>query len=450
MGSDGRNRKQVVQRSREVILIARYMRIFRESFWIAAGQAAAVCGSMVGIRFLTELLDPAVYGELALGMTIATLVNQAVFGPINNGVTRFYSPAVEDGDFGGYLNAVHRLILLSCGVIVIMALLSVSCLLISGLKEWIAIVIAAFFFSILSGFSLILSGIQSAARQRSIVALHQGIEPWLRFIVAAILLIWLGAASSVAMAGYAIGTIFVFGSQYVFFCKTLTRNFSSESEGKCWGKTIWNYSWPFTTFGLFTWAQYSSDRWALELYATAQDVGHCAVLLQLGYYPMSTVTGMVVQLLGPILFQRSGDASDSRKNADVSRLTLRLTWFILGLSTIGFAIAFMFHTQIFQIFVAKEYAIVSHLLPWMLFSGGVFAAGQTVALDLSCQMKTQIMITPKIITALFGTILNFVGAYFYGVTGIVIASVLFSGSYFIWMVVLSKHQGVEKCFREKL
>jgi len=78
----------------------------------------------------------------------------------------------------------------------------------------------------------------------------------------------------------------------------------------------------------------------------------------------------------------------------------------------------------------------------MLLAGGVFAAGQTIALNLMSQMKTQIMIAPKLITALLGVGLNFAGAYWYGISGIVIAGVLFSVSYFVWMAVLAKRQGI--------
>ena len=161
------------------------------------GQALAVLGSLVGVRLLTELLDPAAYGELALGMTVAALVNQTIFGPLGNGVTRFYAPAVEKGDLGSYLNAVRRSVLSSTGIVIIMTLLTVAGLLITRRTEWIAIATAAFIFAILSGYNSIISGIQNAARQRSIVALHQGMESWARYLVAAGLIVLLGATSSV-------------------------------------------------------------------------------------------------------------------------------------------------------------------------------------------------------------------------------------------------------------
>jgi O-antigen/teichoic acid export membrane protein len=418
----------------------RFCRLSKEGFWIVLGQTAVVVGSLVGVRILTGLLDPAAYGELALGMTVATLVNQVVLGPIGNGVTRFYAPAQEQGDIGGYLNAIRQLVLSATGIIILMIPFAVVGLLIIGRTEWIAIAAAALIFAILSGYNSILSGIQNAARQRSIVALHQGMESWLRFLVAAGLMLWLGVTSTVAMAGYAIAAILVLGSQYVFFRKIVPTHITGATEEKNWREQIWKFSLPFSIFGMFTWVQLASDRWALGLFSTTQDVGLYAVLFQLGYVPMSMANGMAMQLLAPIFYQRAGDASNIQRNANVKKLSWHLTCFFIGVTFVVFLATFLFHTQIFHIFVAKKYAFVSHLLPWMVLAGGVFAAGQTISLDLMSQMKTHTLIAPKIITALLGVALNVTGAYLFGIKGIVFASVLFAVSYFLWMAALSKYE----------
>jgi len=427
--------------SASVLGLQRVRRLSKEGFWVVFGHTLAVLGSVVGLRLLTSLLTPAAYGGLALGMTVATLVNQTVLGPLGNGATRFYAPAQEQGDLGNYLSALRRLVLWATAIVVFMILLTVAGLLIVGRAEWIAIATAAFIFAIFSGHNSILSGIQDAARQRSIVALHQGMESWARYLVAACLLVWLGATSTVAMAGYTMASILVLGSQYLFFRKTVPRNKTAASQERIWQEKIWKYSLPFASWGIFTWAQQVSDRWALGLFGTKQQVGLYAVLFQLGYYPISIAAGMAMQFLAPIFYQRAGDASDSRRNANVSKLSWRLTGLALSVTGVVFLVTFLFHAQIFQIFVSKEYASVSHLLPWMLLAGGLFAAGQTITLNLMSQMKTHTIAVAKIATALVGIASNFAGAYWYGTTGIVIAGVLFSFLHFLWMLVLSKENG---------
>ncbi len=73
----------------------RFRRLCREDLWVTIGQAAAVAGALVGVRLLAELMEPAAYGELALGMTVATLVNQVVLAPLGNGATRYYARPVR-------------------------------------------------------------------------------------------------------------------------------------------------------------------------------------------------------------------------------------------------------------------------------------------------------------------------------------------------------------------
>ncbi len=414
----------------------RLHRLSKEGLWILLGQAAAVLGSLAGVRLITELLAPAAYGELALGLTVSALVNQTILGPLANGVSRFYAPAREQGDLGGYLSAVRRLAMIATGIIFLIVLLALAGLLSAGRAQWIGITAAALAFAALSGYNVILNGIQNAARQRAIVALHQGIESWLRFLVAAALLLWLGASSALAMAGYALAAVLVLGSQYLFFRNTERARGGAADPGH-WQRQMWNYSWPISLFGVFTWVQLASDRWALQLFATTEEVGTYAALFQLGFYPMSVASTVAMQFLAPIFYQRAGDASDSRRNADVHALSWKLTGLSLAATAAAFLLALLFHRQIFRLLVASEYAGVSQLLPWMLLAGGIFAAGQTIALNLMSQLRTQAMMAVKIVTALAGVALNFAGAYWLGTTGIVIAGVLFSVLYFSWMAALS-------------
>ncbi|MCK5097862.1 MAG: hypothetical protein KAR45_07140, partial [Desulfobacteraceae bacterium] len=65
------------------------------------------------------------------------------------------------------------------------------------------------------------------------------------------------------------------------------------------------------------------------------------------------------------------------------------------------------------------------------------------SLNLQSQMKIREIMTAKIVTALIGVIFNFVGAYWYGIKGIVTAGVTFSVMYFLWMLLLSKYKGMK-------
>mgnify|MGYP005864662281 CR=1 FL=1 len=184
--------------------------------------------------------------------------------------------------------------------------------------------------------------------------------------------------------------------------------------------------------------QQVSDRWALESFASTADVGQYAVLFQLGYSPIIIVTGMATAFLAPILFQRSGDATNAVRNAGVNQLTWKLAYLALVLTGLVTLFTFVAHNWLFSFLVASEYRSMSFLLPWVVLAGGLFAAGQTLSLKLMSEMKTRALATAKITTALLGVGLNIIGALLAGLDGVVFALVAFSASYLLWIIFLTR------------
>lgn len=416
----------------------RIKRLAKEGSWIVAGQVASVIGALVLVRVLTEYLDPAQYAELALGLTLAGLVDQTVLGGITAGIGRYYSIAAEKKDLSGYLLAARYLLAYATAALVAIALMLMASLYWLGYSQWIGLAVAALMFSVLSGYNGVLSGIQNAARQRAVVAFHSGLDTWLKIFLAVGAVFWLGTSSTAIVVGYACSSLIITFSQLFFLRCTIPEQHAPIPNRQLWIQQIWAYSFPFTTFGAFTWLQQVSDRWALQAFATSSDVGQYAVLFQLGYTPIALITGMGMNFLGPILYQRTGDATDPVRNAGVHLLGWRLSQICVMASLLGFALAFWLHEHLFALLVASDYRGSSYLLPWVVLAGGLFAAGQMLALKLMSEMKPSDMTKAKIVTASIGVLLNVIGAAILGVQGVVGALVAFSVIYFIWMAMLAR------------
>jgi O-antigen/teichoic acid export membrane protein len=168
-----------------LIQYERIQRLFKEGFWIFFGQLMVVIGSLFGLKMLTTIMDPSVYGELVLAITFATIINQIILGPLSNGVVRFYASAKELSDIYGYMRAVLKLVFFASLLISAVVFVSIIGLCVAKQYDYIHVIIMAFIFSILNGNNSILSGIQNAARQRAIVAVCQGIESWIKYLAAA-------------------------------------------------------------------------------------------------------------------------------------------------------------------------------------------------------------------------------------------------------------------------
>ena len=419
--------------------MTRIKRLAKEGSWIVAGQIAAVAGALVLVRVLTEHLDPAQYGQLALGLTVAGLVNQVVMGGVTNGISRFYSIAAEKQDLGGYLHATRRLMLYATLVVVVISLLVITGLFWLGYSQWIALAAAALIFSVLSAYNGTLSGIQNAARQRAIVALHGSLDAWLKIGLALGLMFWLGNSSTAVVIGYACSSLIISLSQLVFLRRTIPMQKAQPAKDNQWMQQMWAFSLPFGTWGVFSWMQQVSDRWALQTFAPIADVGQYVVVFQLGYTPIAMVTGVAVSFIAPVLFQRSGDTTDHVRNVNVHRLTWRIVQISLLFTSLGFLITSMCHEFIFRILVATAFRGNSYLLPWVVLAGGVFAAGQVLGIKLASELKTKEQIIPKIVTALIGMLCNLLGAAYAGMQGVVAALVVFSVIHFVWMAWIARH-----------
>ena len=425
------------------IITPRFKRLAKEGTWIIVGKIAVVLGSLALVRVLTEFLTPVEYGQLALGLTLVALFGQVVFGGLSQGITRYYAVASEKRDLHGYLAASRRLLLYGTGIaIAIGALVAVGTTSL-GYSQWFEVALAATLLAILSGYNSTLNGIQNAARQRAIVAMHSGLDAWLKIGLAVVLLCWLGTSSVAVMLGFAASAFFVSLSQLVFLRRTIKPMSVHSAPPKTghWPADIWAYSWPFSTWGVFTWMQQVSDRWALGIYGSTQDVGYYAVVFQLGYTPIALILGLVMTFLAPILFSRSGDARCDVRNQNVADIVWRITLVSLVVTAVAVLAAVILHAWLFSLLVAAEFRWISYLLPWVILAGGTFAAGQVLSLKLMSEMKAREMLIPKIMSSLIGIGLNMLGASIAGIEGIVLAMIVFSVIYLVWIILLARRSG---------
>ena len=419
----------------------RIHRLTKEGGWIMAGQIASVLGALVLVRVLTEYLEPAEYGQLALGLTIAGLVNQVVMGGTSQGISRYYSIAYERKDLSGYLKASRHLLMVVTIVVVAIAVACGIGLAAMEQMQWIGLVFAVLLFSIFSGYNGALSGIQNAARQRAVVALHAGMDAWLKIGLAVGFMLWLGSDKVAVVLGYFLSALLITGSQLFFLKRTLLidSNTIKSSEINTWSQQIWAFSWPFSAWGVFTWAQQASDRWALQAFATTADVGQYAVVYQLGFAPIGFLVGLMVSLVAPILYQRAEGSSHHQRNKNVHRIIRRIVYASLALTVFAFLLAWGLHDWLFQWLVAENYQPVSRHFPWMILAGGLFATGQMLSLKLMAEIKSHQLLYAKIGSAIIGIAANFFGAWWFGFAGVVFGLVTFSAVFLVWVTFASLH-----------
>lgn len=417
---------------------ARIQRLLKEGGWIITGQIASVLGALVLVRVLTEYLQPTEYGELALGLTIAGLVNQVAMGGITSGISRFYSIAVEKGDLWGYLSASWRLMGLATLSVALITVVLMAGLLGTDQSHWLELSAVVLIFSILSGYNSTLSGIQNAARQRAIVALHGGMEAWLRigFVVGVIL--WLGPSSIAVVIGYALSTLLVTISQ-LFFLRRLLQPYggnAQQSMGEDWTRQIWLFSWPLMAGGLFNWGYYASQRWALELFASTADVGKFYALTQIAYTPISLVGSLFLSFIVPILYARSGDPNNHERVANVRILVYRLAKVGIIVTFAVAGITLIWGETIFYILVADQYRGMSNFMPIVAMAAGLLQVSMAISIFIAVKNMTVLFLKRDIFGNTIVVALNFYATSKWGIHGLVLSMLVGSLIHLAWILVI--------------
>ncbi len=416
----------------------RLTQISREVFWVGAGQGLSAIGSLIGVRLLTTALDPGRYGELALGITVASFAQLSVLQPLYEASLRYFSVASESRDLPAFLGAVRRFTGFGLRLLLAVSGVLLAVLALLAGYQWLPLAAFSVLFCLLSGASVTMSAIQNAARQRAIVAWHDASSQWLRFGFALALVTWVGPRSDMAMLGYCVACGFVFISQSWFLSRipdiAVVRHVAADPASiAVWDRQLRAYAWPIATWGIFVGLYLVSGRWALQFMRGRVDVGLYAAVYQLGYYPVVMLTMLMMAVAQPILFSHAGAGTDPARTARSHRLGLALVGATLAATLAATALASVFHHRIFGAFVAPDYARMSYLLGPMILGSGLFACGQVLSVVGMINPDTRRLIQPKVGAAIAGTLLNFVGAWLYGIDGVVYVSVVYGLLYLSFM-----------------
>ena len=413
----------------------RVHRLSKESGWILIGQITSVMGTLLIVRVLTQYLAPAEYGDLALGLTLAGLVNQVALGGVTSGIGRFYSVAIEKGDLWGYLRAAKRLMIYATFGVVCIAAALLAGLVAIGQTHWLGLTAAVLIFSVLSGYNSAFSGIQNAARQRAVVAIHSGVDAWLRIGLSILFMRLLGTTSMVVVISYALTALFVMLSQ-IYFLKHIFYDQRSSSRyliNEDWANQIWFFSWPMMVSGLFNWGYYASQRWALQLFVSTAEVGKFYALTQIAYTPILLGGSLFLSLITPILYARGGDLGDQLRLKETYRTVHRSSIVSLFATFILAFISLLLHKMIFNLFLAPGYQVVSIFMPIMVMAAGFMQVSITMGSIASINNQTSKILPLAIFGNFVIALMNLFFTSKWAITGLVFSILIGSLIHLIWM-----------------
>lgn len=395
--------------------------------WVLIGQALAFVGSFVGIKVLTTTLGPEGYGQLALGLTIAGLFNMYLYGPLANVVARFYAVYRERGLLAVYfvvLRKAHAAIAVFLAVVA--GIVGVVVWLWFG-REWALIGIIAIIYSVVGGVNASFISLQGAIRQRQVVALHQGIDVWLRTALSLLILLLFPARGFSALLGYALGTFITTVSQAHFArkCTEFSEFWHADGEtpegvGSS-RREFLAYATSFMVFSGFATISMYADRWIIQGVLGANDVGVYAAIYQIAASPVNILFSVANQLMVPIIFERAGAMTTADQAAASSRLVF-MTVVLSGCAALLLSLGgYLFGDLLIKTLTSSHYAQFPQVL-WILIVGlSLFNIGQLLSLKGTYFNTPKVYFWPKAVQALTLLATAYVGAHTLGISGVAYA-----------------------------
>ncbi len=411
-----------------------------EAAWVIAGQALTALGGLVCIKLMTEQLSPETYGKFALILTMCMLITQVLLGGVNAAASRLYSVAAESLQTKQFLVMVFRntVRMLSAGGALAICW-GAFIVFIDGMSASLPIALA-FIYASISGINSINNGVLNSARKRKTASIHQAGDVWLRVVLLAIFFsVSLDSLPAVLLA-YTISTVVIALSQG-WFMNTLTEQSSvSKLHDRDWGREIFHFARPYVPWTFVVWLQQASDRWALEYFSDTHAVGAYAVIFQLGYSSLFMLFTIGIRFIQPIVYELSKVEGGRVEGRHGDKYNHRLIVVGSVIGVIFFIISWMLHPYLFTFLVGAEYRHYSHYLPWMVLSAALFGTSEVLLLKMQSYMRVGRLSIVKVTLGFFGVAFNFIGAAVAGLTGVVVAFVVFNVVNLIVMAISSREK----------
>jgi O-antigen/teichoic acid export membrane protein len=246
----------------------------------------------------------------------------------------------------------------------------------------------------------------------------------------------LGNSSIAVVIGYSLSCLIVIGSQLFFLRNLLSSSRIVAPKYINWQHQMWNYSWPIMAGGLFNWASFASQSWALELFTSTENVGRFYALMQIGYTPISLAGGLLLGFLMPILFSKAGDPENHDRVKNISQIVMKISIYGLGSTFLVSAISFFAHDKVFEFFVAPKYRDISIYMPLVVLAAGFLQVSAALASIISVKNKTHLFLPLSLVGNSFIALLNLYATSRWGLTGLTFSMVIGHGIHLIWMGVL--------------
>ncbi len=420
------------------------LRLGSEAFWVFLGQIGAAAAGLVGVKILTSVLIPTEFGRLALANTVVALITANLFGPLGQGLMRYWPICRDRGDLHIFHPVANRIGRFAVGISLLIILTLVIASFATSEKNWIVLMSIALIVGIVTGWMNLRISVFTAARERRLVALLNIGNASLRPILAVLFVLAIAVSASWAMLGYAIAAIIIVIIADSLYSRNHSSRYRSLSMENNPGrplnelaKEVITYSYPFLAWGIFGWMHLSCDRWSLQAFHGSEVVGAFAVVSMLASFPLIFGSGFLSNFFSPIAYQRAGDLSNDHTIISAYKIFSIMTGIYITGAIILVVLFTFLHRPLILLISNENFVKYSGLLPGLTFAWACYYLGSLIASFGLLIKKSQYYIFPKLVSSLVAVVSTFYLSYKLGPKGVVFGLMIAGIVYALWTTIIA-------------
>lgn len=385
-------------------------KLTNEFGWVGVAMALQLIGQVATIKVLTNLLVPSEYGEINLVNSVLQLVELVLFFPFLQAAGRFSPEYRPVGGFFSPFWLVRRFHWVIYSIIALGAAVAVVLLSVFHYNHLVLLLIVGIvllWFEITREHWLTIAHVD---RQRKIIALFRAADVWGRLLAVFLLLrIFPTNALFVLISWSCLSAAIVIPLRRLVLRATHSIESNKHSPIPELREQVFNFAIPFAVVSIFTWMQTWADRWVLSAFMGQQAVGTLAVATQLGSIPFNSLSGVLINFAGPIIYQMIGASKDEHTYRRVGRALRTLYLAYVLISLLGLGLIYLISVHMLPLVLGRSFkaASVSPLLileisvAWMILN-----LSQLQSLSITTAGDTSRLVAPNVVGGLSVVIFN--------------------------------------------
>lgn len=334
-------------------------RILSSGLWVAASQGAAAVGHLVGLRILTEALQPEIFGTTTLMVGAVALVASGAVNPTLQAMLAYYPDYRRHGQGGMARRVAARQIekifaLLAAplgGILLLAACLGWA----SGSQLALLAALTATDVARMRGMALL-----NATQSHRAYGAWSVAEAWGRPAAAYAAVFWAGAGVTSVLAGFLSASVAAWLMMRRFIPQDPIVD-PGKAEELTLAKAFWTYSLPLFPLGLLGWVAGMGDRYLIGALLTRQDVGLYAAVYGLASRPMLMLGTIVETTMRPVYQQAVVDGDVQTQNTYI----IRWLAVLIGASLFAVAASILARDWMAAVLLGEPYRHVANFIPWI-------------------------------------------------------------------------------------